>query len=142
MYELTDLQFNAAEVARLVEIAHFLDLSRGAASYITDAEETLKEYTFHASWFVNAMTKAIGRHLTAIRVVVLQPGQQIPLHADAPITGRRYHVPIAMNVDCWVYHGDWQQLYPGRVYRMDPTQSHGAVNWGLSRRLHLIVDTE
>lgn len=75
-------------------------------------------------------------------VVGLWPSQQIVSHQDAPITGKRYHLPLQTNPGCWSFHdGDWQQLHEGRIYQMDPTKSHGAVNWGSEIRLHLIIDT-
>lgn len=77
------------------------------------------------------------------RVVFLFPSQQIVAHVDAPIRGRRYHLPLQVNDGCWVFHrGRWQQLLLGEVYRMDPTERHGAVNWGTEVRQHLIVDVE
>jgi hypothetical protein len=76
-------------------------------------------------------------------VVALHPSQQIQAHVDAPIAGVRYHMAIRVNEGCWVLHaGAWRQLEPGRVYRMDPTEEHGAVNWGASVRWHLMVDIQ
>jgi len=76
-------------------------------------------------------------------VVALYPSSQLVAHVDPPIAGRRYHLPLEVNDGCWVVHGgDWQQLVVGHVYEMDPTETHGAVNWGQERRLHLMVDTE
>jgi len=48
-----------------------------------------------------------------------------------------------VNDGCWSFHdGVWQQLDVGLAYEMDPTIVHGAVNWGASTRLHLMIDTE
>lgn len=78
-----------------------------------------------------------------ITIVSLQPSSQIVLHRDAPIRGRRFHTVLQMNDGCWVMHGGkWQQLLLGRVYEMDPTEAHGAVNWGSEVRLHLMVDQD
>jgi hypothetical protein len=75
--------------------------------------------------------------------VALYPSSQLVAHVDPPIAGRRFHVPLVVNDGCWVFSdGHWQQLAVGRVYQMDPTIVHGAVNWGTERRLHLMVDTE
>lgn len=77
------------------------------------------------------------------RIVVLEPSCQLVEHADPPIPGWRYHIPLTLNPHCWVFHGgQWQQLDVGTIYQMDPTQPHGAVNWGTTRRLHLMVDTD
>ena len=84
------------------------------------------------------------------RIVGLWPGQQIPLHVDAPITGTRYHIPLQTNIHCFVYaevddrplESCWQSLELGRVYTVDPTWPHGAVNWGDDVRLHLMIDVE
>lgn len=75
--------------------------------------------------------------------VALYPSSQIVAHADPPIHGIRHHIPLQLNPGCWVFHdGTWQQLEVGQDYTMDPTQVHGAVNWGPTLRLHLIVDVE
>lgn len=74
-------------------------------------------------------------------IVALYPSQQIPAHVDAPIVGTRYHLPIRTNDRCWVMHDSaWHRLEVGHVYRMDPTELHGAVNWGADVRWHLAVD--
>lgn len=76
-------------------------------------------------------------------VVALYPSSQIVAHADSRehCPGIRCHIPIALNDGCWVFHdGHWQQLELGRTYRMDPLKVHGAVNWGPSLRLHVMVD--
>lgn len=76
-------------------------------------------------------------------LVALYPSSQLVAHCDPPIAGTRYHLPLVTNEGCWVFHrGVWQQLQVGRVYMMDPTAEHGAVNWGTERRVHLMVDTE
>ena len=76
-------------------------------------------------------------------VVALYPSSHLVAHRDPSIQGTRYHLPLAINPGCWAFHHDtWQQLQEGRVYSMDPTLLHGAVNWGTSRRLHLVIDME
>lgn len=73
--------------------------------------------------------------------VALYPSSQIVAHCDPAIRGTRYHVPLVTNHGCWSFSGGvWQQLEVGKVYQMDPTEIHGAVNWGTEVRLHLIVD--
>jgi hypothetical protein len=82
-------------------------------------------------------------HVLATKLVGLLPSQQIAAHADAPIQGVRYHIPLQVNDGCWSFHdGVWQQLKLGVVYQMDPTKPHGAVNWGETIRLHLMIDVE
>ncbi len=75
-------------------------------------------------------------------IVALYPSSQLVAHTDPPIPGTRLHIPLEVNDRCWVLSGDrWQQLALGCVYLMDPTELHGAVNWGATRRLHLLLDT-
>ena len=75
------------------------------------------------------------------RVFGLLPSAQIVGHCDPPVAGTRYHCPLKTNDGCWVFHGeDWKQLVAGYWYAMDPTVFHGAVNWGATTRLHLVVD--
>jgi Aspartyl/Asparaginyl beta-hydroxylase len=85
----------------------------------------------------------LNRHWLSCRLVGIWPSQQIPLHRDAPIQGTRLHIPVQTNQNCWCFSGnDWQQLTHGVIYQMDPTQPHGAVNWGDTIRLHLMIDVE
>jgi hypothetical protein len=85
----------------------------------------------------------VGRLSGRAAMVALYPSSQLVAHCDPPIAGRRFHIPLVVNDGCWVFHaGTWQQLEVGRVYQMDPTEVHGAVNWGTERRVHLMVDTE
>lgn len=80
---------------------------------------------------------------TRISAVALWPSSQIVAHADPPLPSTRFHIPLILNDACWVFHaGTWQQLSAGHLYLMDQTQVHGAVNWGATRRTHLIVDQE
>ena len=75
------------------------------------------------------------------QVVALYPSSQLVAHCDPPIIGKRFHIPLVVNEGCWAFHtGTWQQLEVGKVYQMDPTQEHGAVNWGTTIRTHLILD--
>lgn len=80
-------------------------------------------------------------HIVQTRLVGLLPSQQLVAHTDPPISGIRHHLPLQSNPGCWVFHdGVWQQLEVGRMYTMDPTKPHGAVNWGTELRLHLMID--
>lgn len=74
------------------------------------------------------------------RLVGIRPGAQIAGHCDAGPRAR-YHIPLQTNESCWSFSdGVWQQLKVGRLYMMNPTEFHGAVNWGDTVRLHLMVD--
>lgn len=78
-----------------------------------------------------------------VTAVSLMAGQQIPAHVDAALPSGvvRAHVQLIANDQCWSLHdGVWQQLTIGRIYRMDPAIVHGAVNWGSTARVNLIVD--
>jgi hypothetical protein len=82
------------------------------------------------------------RTVVQTAVAALYQSRQISGHTDPPVPNERYHIPIQSNADCWVFHdGVWQQLELGRCYAMDPTKPHGAVNWGATVRLHLLIDT-
>ena len=77
------------------------------------------------------------------KVVGLLPSQQIALHADQSIAPAvRYHVVLRTNDQCWSFSEIWQKLYERTIYRMDPAVPHGAVNWGETVRLHLMIDVE
>jgi len=120
-----------AQVEALQAMAVTLDLTPlpGSVSRFAEVEHAAIEAFFH------------GRIVAAF-VVSLIPTQQIPLHVDAPIAPAvRYHLPIRTNAACWCFHADaWRRLDEGRIYRMDPTDPHGAVNWGTTPRWHLLVD--
>lgn len=89
------------------------------------------------------LSDAFDRPWSQARVFGVYPSAQLVGHCDPPIRGTRYHLPIDTNPDCWVFHdGAWQQLQIGQCYEMDPTQPHGAVNWGSTLRLHVVIDME
>lgn len=129
------------DLARVREVVKALDLAPGpGGSRITPVPESL-----HA-----AMLEAIGMgNYERVAVVVLYPSSQLVGHCDPPlprsvrgVDPTRIHVPLDVNDGCWVFHaGTWQQLQVGHAYQMDPTQVHGAVNWGATVRKHLILDS-
>lgn len=83
----------------------------------------------------------VGQDVRQTAIVGLLPSQQLVAHCDPPINANRYHLPLRTNPGCWSFSGGvWQQLEVGKVYRMDPTEEHGAVNWGSETRLHLMID--
>jgi hypothetical protein len=137
MYWPTTQRFNPDQVAELRRLALSLNPQPGpGGSGMTDDvltagrfEAVLKPF-FPSSWWV-------------CRVVSLWPSQQIPAHVDATIRGERHHIPLQTNDGCWSFsNGIWSQLEEGQDYTMDPTQPHGAVNWGSELRLHLMLDVE
>lgn len=124
MYVVQPWSLSAAQIASVLVRSQTIDLSPGpGGSRITPID----------------LRDQFGDDRTAI--VVLYPSAQLVGHRDPPIVGTRYHVPLIVNAGCWVFHGGtWQQLEIGRAYQMDPTEDHGAVNWGAERRLHLLID--
>lgn len=139
MYQDTSFRVNALFLDEFVRRAQSLDIAPGpGGSRFSDYDASLP-----------ALAPAIDlldifRPVERIAVVALYPSSQIVAHVDAnPDQWRRFHIPLQLNDRCWVFHdGDWQQLVVGRVYQMDPTKVHGAVNWGTEVRLHLLVDTQ
>lgn len=120
------------------QINDLIALSRGVDLRPGPGGARITPCALDAYWM--AWWSALGQVQSAM-FIALQPTSQIPAHTDQPIPGRRYHVPIQVNDGCWVFHdGQWLQLNVGRIYEMDPSQTHGAVNWGTTPRSHLIVD--
>lgn len=74
--------------------------------------------------------------------VLLMPSAQIVAHTDRGALGLRTHIPLRQNASCWCFHdGVWQQLDRGQVYTMDAHRPHGAVNWGTTPRVHLMLES-
>ena len=91
--------------------------------------------------FHHELRDVLGDCWQRASVVSLQPSAQIVAHVDEGLTGTRYHLPLQTNEGCWSFsEGIWSQLEVGSIYRMDPTKPHGAVNWGETTRLHLMID--
>jgi hypothetical protein len=79
--------------------------------------------------------------IECVAAVILYPSSQLVAHCDQPLPAPRLHLPLHTNEGCWSFSGGvWQQLVVGEVYRMDPTLLHGAVNWGPTPRVHLMLD--
>lgn len=134
MYVDLEYTLPTARLAALRARASTIDLTRGAGSYISPSAETLP--IFHP-----LLRDLFPGEWTGARLVLLQPSQQLVAHRDPPIIGVRTHIPLILNEWCWVFHaGIWRQLQEGHLYQMDPTDVHGAVNWGAIPRLHLMVD--
>lgn len=130
MYVPTDICVPLKELATLLQIALTLVPDHGPGSFMPE--------------FPCVPTCFAGRRLAnlGVRLVGIRPGAQIAGHRDTkPESFTRYHLPLQSNFDCWSLSGGvWQKLEVGRLYTMDPTEFHGAVNWGDTIRLHLIVD--
>jgi len=123
---LADLRGRAARV----------DLTRGTGSFITASADTLPQVQ-------DLLQPLFQTPIVRAGFVVLQPSQQLVAHRDPAIAEARYHLPLWLNPRCWVFHEDfWQQLEEGAIYRMDPADWHGAVNWGETTRVHLFADVE
>ena len=140
MYRYTDTHLGGDWLAGARGCAARVDLQPGpGGSGMSDPTATKAAFWDHAGL---AQCLPPGAW-TQVRLVGLWPSQQIPRHADAPISGQRFHVPLYLNDQCWVFSaGVWQQLREGWIYEMDPTKPHGAVNWGDTIRLHLMIDVE
>jgi hypothetical protein len=131
-FSLTD-----ATLAAVLKAVEILDIKPGpGGSRFSDWDLTMRAFESIKFWDTPKVHRGA--------VVALYPSSQIVAHADAySAKQRRYHIPLQINSGCWVFHdGDWQQLQLGKVYQMDPTKVHGAVNWGATLRLHLLLDTE
>lgn len=130
MYEALDQRLTEAQTLALAALVRTHDLTPGpggARMLPLDPgllQALLDLPPLHAAW-----------------LIALGPTQQIPAHTDPPLPGPRLHIPLETSPDCWTFSaGQWQQLDVGRMYRMDPTVVHGAVNWGPTRRVHLMLD--
>lgn len=139
MYSPLPYQFSPAEVAILLAQAIKLDIAPGpGGTRMSSAGET----RFYFEEILKVHPPFQPRWLYC-SVVAIYPGAQIQAHKDAPISGRRLHVPLQQNEGCWSFHLDtWQQLDLGQTYSMDPSIAHGAVNWGPTVRLQLLVDVQ
>jgi hypothetical protein len=135
MYHEHPFKASDEQLAELVKLSATLEIRPGpGGSTATDRAHTRRLYEpflheFLPGEWVNVM------------IIALWPSSQLVGHTDPPIKGVRHHIPLQINDQCWVLHGsEWRQLIPGQCYIMDPTEWHGAVNWGHALRLHLIID--
>lgn len=126
---------SAEQLAMLNTLVGSLDMTPGpGGSKITPLGPALP------TW--QTITGIPGRWLWA-GVVALVSSKQIRAHRDEPIPGTRIHIPLVTNEHCWSFHdGQWLQPRVGHCYEMNPAELHGAVNWGHTTRLHLIIDLE
>lgn len=82
----------------------------------------------------------------SVRLISIKPGGMIHLHTDPRPDGQavttRYHIVLATNPYCWNYHdGSVQHLKLGGVYTVDELVNHASVNWGMTTRVHMVIDT-
>lgn len=133
MYVELPWSLTAEELSAYRTACQALNLEPGpGGSRFSDAKAT-------AAIFGPLLGARMGRQAS---VMALQPSAQLVGHKDAPILGTRVHLPLVWNPGCWAFHdGTWQQLREGQAYRMDPGRVHGAVNWGATVRLSLVVDS-
>jgi hypothetical protein len=143
MYRAIPTELSAGAVTALLALSRRVDLSPGpGGSRITPSgavDDACRAVIADEGSQAQQLAHAWGRSA----FVALYPSAQLVAHTDPPVPHERYHIPLDVNPGCWVLHdGTWQQLRGGGIYGMDPTQEHGAVNWGATVRLHLIVDTK
>ncbi len=135
MYQELTWRLSSERVASLIGLTASIDCAPGpGGSRCTDFAKTQAVYE-------PALKDLFPWSWTRAMLVVLYPSAQLVAHRDPPIRGTRFHLPLALNDGCWVFHaGVWRQLEAGRCYQMDPTDWHGAVNWGSTIRMHLAID--
>jgi hypothetical protein len=135
MYQEHPFRASPDQLQELVRLSATLDIRPGpGGSTASDRAHTRRLYEpflheFLPGDWINVM------------IISLWPSSQLVGHIDAPIKGLRHHIPFQINDQCWVLHGtEWRKLDLGQCYIMDPTEWHGAVNWGSTIRHHLIID--
>lgn len=133
---------DASTLDRLHHVVYALGaIGITTASAMSEVEATKAQVDL--TWFAQALGLTAPRY-GWVRFVTLGASQQIVAHRDAPYTEQpfdRYHVPVQNNPQCWSFaDGRWQRLTLGGIYWMDPTAEHGAVNWGATPRVHLLID--
>ena len=139
MYKEHPEILTSSVVNKLLTLTKQLDIAPGpGGSRISDYADTLRVFKDVVPWWHVSVLS--GKWKQAM-IVALYPSAQLVGHKDPPIAGRRFHIPLQTNDGCWVHHaGVWVQLQLGHIYEMDPSEFHGAVNWGHEVRLHLAID--
>ena len=137
MYVALPYQFSASEIAGLLAKVANLDLAAGPGG-TRMSDDTSTRFYLQEALQIHPPFRPAWLYAS---VVAIYPGNQIQSHRDAPIAGRRLHVPLQQNLGCWSFHdGEWAQLVLGQTYGIDPSLEHGALNWGSTLRLNLLVD--
>lgn len=134
MYERLTPSLAPGQVEALQALLPQLDLAPGPGGSRITPLATLTD----AALAIIGTAWGAGEHVAAI---ILYPSSQLVAHVDPPLPAPRLHLPLAVNPGCWSFSdGVWQQLEVGGVYRMNPAVVHGAVNWGPTPRIHLMLD--
>ncbi len=138
MYHHTSIRLTDAERADAIALIEQFDILHGPG----ESRFSLSEQTIEA--FRPVLNRVLPGRWVQAHLVALYASQQIVGHQDASIApATRYHIALVNNAGCWCWHaGEWSQLALGSLYYMDPQQPHGAVNWGDSTRVHLMVDID
>lgn len=135
MYQEQAFHLSTSRIAALRRLTDRLDIRPGPGG------SRCSEYIATRRVYEPELRDLFPPPWTQAMIVALYPSSQIVSHRDPAITGTRYHLPLQTNEHCWVFHdGVWVQLAEGRCYAMDPSDLHGAVNWGDTLRLHLAID--
>jgi len=89
------------------------------------------------------------------RILSLEPRQSYTVHRDSRGgANTRIHIPVETNADSWLQF--WSappqsgvantvthhRLCVGKVYRVDTTNYHTAVNWGTTTRVHVVGEQD
>ena len=138
MYQRIGTYRGTRPIAELVEIALALPFTPNSAGYEDTGGNTKLLHHHFSPWLGEPF---IGEWEFAM-VVKLPQLAQLPVHADEIVVpSTRYHLVLQTNPRAWYYHdGEWEQLETGGIYTLDPTLEHGAINWGVTPRVHLVVD--
>lgn len=125
-------------LAPLIELLSSLSLGAKPIGYeATNATQVEKIKDIYQPLLANIFP---GEWLDTMIVSVMPLGMLHP-HRDGFKPGTRHHLVLQSNPMSWCFHdGEWQQLEAGGIYTMEPTKTHGAVNWGDKPRIHLVVD--
>lgn len=121
----------------LVALCGQLDLTPGPEGFRVSPYEATRDL------FQPVLADVFPGEWTYCIVVSVAPMRFLTPHIDGkePWDKPRKHIVLQTNPDVWMFHhGAWQKLELGGIYTMDPSLTHGAVNWGQQARIHLAVD--
>jgi len=89
------------------------------------------------------------------RILTLTPRSSYTVHRDGRGgTNTRIHIPVQTNDHSWLQFYQTQpkeaepvsvvhhKLKIGRVYKVDTTNYHTAVNWGTTNRIHVVGELD
>lgn len=94
--------------------------------------------------YVEEVVEELKKHfrLGRIRTMAVQGPYAYTMHSDMT---KRLHIPILTNRNCYFVDGELNNFFmhePGRVYILDTTQPHSAINLSLLDRLHIVAAVE